>query len=123
MKVFTIYLSYLWVGLLHAFFIGTSFYMCFGKNLIQWKTWQVALLFFPILLFFEVYWIPLFNYLGIEVFINATEVHHYFGIAEKTNLVSTLYPRWVNWVFITFQAFLGAWIGRRLFRRLRVHQE
>ena len=119
MKVLTIYLSYLWVGILHAFFVGCSFYMCFGKTLVQWKIWQVALLFFPILLFFEVYWIPLFNYLGLELFITSPEAHDYFGITEETNLVTKLHPRWFNWIFISLQAIAGAWIGRRMFRKMQ----
>lgn len=117
MKVLTVYLAYLWVGFLHAFFIGASLYMCFGKKLIQWKFWQVALLFFPMLLFFEVYWIPMFNYLGLEIFIQASEVHEYFGIDGKTNMVNTLRPRVFNWIFLVVQATFAVWVGKKLFNR------
>lgn len=98
-SIATVYLAYLWVGLLHAVFVGVTLYAFWGKWLRKQHQIVPIAIMFSILAFFELYWIPMFSRLGISIFIKNEAVHQHFGIDENTNLVSTLRPSLISYVF------------------------
>jgi hypothetical protein len=116
-SITTVYLAYVWVGLLHALFVGVTLYSFFGKWLkMQYQIIPIAII-FVILAFFELYWIPMFNGLGISIFIKDAAVHQHFGIDEKTNLVQSLHPTYISYLFWIGSTYLGYKIGNFIFEK------
>jgi hypothetical protein len=64
MKIWAIYLAYAWVGLLHAFFIGTCLH-AWGRHWVGKHLWFAFAVALGALAFFETYWIPVFGYLVV----------------------------------------------------------
>jgi len=117
MKILVLYLVYVWVGLLHTFFVGTCLYAWGHKWLAgKAKVWAFIIAFL-VLAFFETYWIPVFNYFGLQVSSSDATVQHTFGISATENIVRNLSPRWWNMLFWIVQASLAVWIYQRLLRK------
>ena len=111
MELFVLYLSYLFVGFIHSFFIGIGVYTVFGKLISKKSILIQYLVLLSLLIFLEVYWKPIFNYLGINVTIKNKTLINYLQIDPNTNIVSILN---VNIYFILswlVQAFVSLKIG------------
>ena len=117
MKILAVYAVYIWVGLLHAFFVGTCLYVWAGKWLVGKAWWLSFVMAFLILAFFETYWIPIFDYIGLKVSHVDAEMRQTFGVQEGENIIRNLSPRWGNVLFWGLQASIAVWISRILLRK------
>lgn len=113
--VFSVYLAYVWVGLLHALFVGVTLYVFFGKWLKKQYFLIPCGIILIILAFFELYWIPVFNNLGIKIFIDNNNIHQHFGITAKNNLVQTIRPNWISYLFWLGSTALAYIIGNYIY--------
>lgn len=116
-KVIIIYIAYLWVGLLHALFVGVTLYTFLGKWLKQQHQIVPITIIFIVLVFFELYWIPLFQTLGIAIYVKNAAVHQYFGIDENTNIVDVLRQNWISYLFWIGSTYIGYKIGNYIFEK------
>jgi ABC-type uncharacterized transport system permease subunit len=116
--VVAVYLAYLWVGLLHALFVGATAFFLWGHRLIRMRPWLTIVGMGFVLSFFELYWKPLFEGIGLSVEISNPALRDYFGVAEGTDMVKTLRIHPMNVTFIIIQALLAYWIGRSGYQRL-----
>lgn len=112
-NVIVVYLAYLWVGLIHALFVGVTLYAFWGAWLKRQNQLIPIVIIFAILAFFELYWIPMFQTLGIEIFIKDQAILQHFGIDENTDIVSTLRPNWISYIFWILSTWLSYRIGNR----------
>jgi hypothetical protein len=114
MKTVLVYTAYIWIGLLHAFFVGTCLYAWAG-NWLKTRSPIVAwVIIFAILAFFETYWILVFDYFGLQVYTIDADILAAFGISETDNLVHKLSPRAANIVFWVFSTFVADAFGKKL---------
>jgi hypothetical protein len=118
-SVVAVFGLYLWVGLLHAWLVGSTAFLWWGRRLAALPAWLPTVGMGLVLAFFELYWKPIFAALGISVFIDDAAVHAFFGIDARTDLVAALRSGWFNWVFIGLQALLAYRLGRRGYERAR----
>jgi hypothetical protein len=110
-SIITVYLAYIWVGLLHALFVGVTLYSFLGTWFKKKHQFIPIALIFMILAFFELYWIPMFNTLGVQIYIHDTAVQQHFGIDANTNLVAALHPTYISYFFWVVTTYLGYKIG------------
>jgi hypothetical protein len=116
-KVVIIYIAYLWVGLIHAIFVGITLYVFLGKWLEKQHQIVPVAIIFMVLVFFELYWIPLFQTLGIEIYVKNAVVHQHFGINEKTDIVNVLRPNWISYLFWIGSTFISYKVGNYIFEK------
>jgi hypothetical protein len=116
MKIITIiYIAYIWVGLLHALFVGVTLYTFMGAWLKrQFIGIPLAIIFF-ILAFFELYWIPIFQSLGVKIYTTDNNIHQFFNIDAQTNLVNILRPNFISFCFWIASTFLAYKVGNYIF--------
>ena len=110
-NITTVYIAYIWVGLLHALFVGVTLYTFFEKWLKKQHQIIPIVIIFMILAFFELYWIPMFSSLGIQIYVQDTTVQQHFGIDGTTNLVSVLRPTYISYCFWIGSTYLAYRIG------------
>jgi hypothetical protein len=117
LKILILILAYAWVGLLHSFLVGTFIFAWFGKKINANNMWLWAILIFCILLFFESYWIPIFNILQISVQIQEPSILQFFNIAPHTNAVNKLQPGIITICSCLLQTALAMYIGKKHFNK------
>ena len=125
--IILVYLAYLWVGFLHSSFAGISLYALWGHKIKSGPQWVPILILFTFLALLEVYWIPIFQSLDLNIFIHSQDLQQHFNITEQTNIVASLRPNWLMvsmWILQTFFAYLlGNWMLQRSRRQWQVYGE
>ena len=111
MKILFLYIIYLWVLMIHAFFIGISAFAIWPQKLRAMKPLIAIFLLLLPLLFFELYWIPVFKYFGLEVFFSDETILEHFQMNEKDNLIEHVRFVWYHPILLLLAAFLSYRIG------------
>jgi hypothetical protein len=118
--VILVYLAYVWVGLLHAIFVGTCVFAWRKNKIKKSNLIYHAILIFCILFFFETYWIKIFHYFQINITTNNSTLHNYFSISKNSNIANSLSPSFIT-VFSCFvQTCIALFIGKKLHKKLNM---
>ncbi len=112
MKVFALFLVYFWVLLIHILFVGVSGYSVFGKHFAKWKRWQVVVVMMLPIIFFEFYWIPVMQYLDVEVMVKDNDILSFFNLKTTDNIVNVFHLSWFQPLLFIFSGVLAERVGR-----------
>jgi hypothetical protein len=120
MHVFFVFVAYAWIGILHGLLVGSTIFAWRSQYMHRQNLWKYAILIFCILLFFESYWIVVFQYFEMKVFSTQSSLLTAFGITASTNLAKSLSPSWHTLISCGLQTAFALWIINRL-KNKKVH--
>jgi hypothetical protein len=110
-------LMYVWIGFIHAVFTGVTGMALLAQRAQKWPAVFLILLLIAIQAFLETYWIPVANYLGLQLVSSHAQVNNFFRVTENANLIQALHPGWISpflWAFWGITAWLT---GRKIMSR------
>lgn len=111
---------YLWVSCLHSLFVGITVFAIGGKTLKKLHPVIPMLIMFVILAFLEIYWIPVFNFMNLEVYCKSDEIQNFFSITDSTNIVDSLKPKFSSVVIWLVETFLAYYFGKRIVNKISI---
>lgn len=117
MECALVYLVYIWVVLIHAFFIGICAFTLWGKRLISWSPLKVVACLSLPLIFLEFYWLPIVKYLGISLNTENDALMACFDLSSTDNLIDHVSVKWWHIISILMSAFFAMKIGRWAYLR------
>jgi hypothetical protein len=110
-----VYVAYAYVGLLHAFLVGVTYYVWVQP---QKRKWLHAVIIFLILLSLETYWIPVFDFFELKITTTDKDLIDRFGLIEGQNIVDQMRSVWWKIISCAIQTPIALISGNYAIKRI-----